>query len=186
MQWAAPAAGDPAFIWRPAHFAFDPGRSGCIAHEVEESHPPTSHRTLLVVDDQESVRLTLEFVLGSSGYRVLGAASGPEALALAGQTAIDGVLIDVNMPGWDGFETCRRLQAQTRDAGRSLRVWFITGMVGTSVQRRAAELGALGVLTKPFHCAAFTAQVDAGFASTAAAMNSTQVPQGQSEAPATA
>lgn len=123
-----------------------------------------SSRTLLVVDDQHSVRLLLEFALGVAGYRVVSAASGWEAMERAAKVAIDGALIDVHMPGLDGFETSRRLQAAAHAAGRSLRVWFMTGTAGAAIARRAAELGALGVLLKPFDHPALTAQLDAGFA----------------------
>ena len=130
-----------------------------------KQRPVKVRRTLLVVDDQQPVRLAVAYVLNLSGYRVVGANSGIEAIALAAQEAIEGALIDVHMPEMDGFETCRRLQAQASRAGRPLRVWFMTGAGSAAIDRRAAALGALGVVAKPFDHPALAAWIERGFAS---------------------
>jgi CheY-like chemotaxis protein len=71
---------------------------------------------VLVVDDQpQNVRL-LEALLSPHGYEVLQAASGAEALELAWGRQPDLVLLDVEMPGMDGYEVCRRLRADERTA----------------------------------------------------------------------
>jgi adenylate cyclase len=72
--------------------------------------------TILVVDDQpQNVRL-LEAVLTPNGYDVLHAASGADALDAAWQRGPDLVLLDVEMPGMNGYEVCRRLREDERTA----------------------------------------------------------------------
>jgi len=73
--------------------------------------------TILVVDDDtESLRL-LTNILGSAGYQVRPADSGELALASVEVKAPDLIMLDIHMPGMDGFEVCRRLKAriETRD-----------------------------------------------------------------------
>lgn len=124
---------------------------------------PAQH-TLLIVDDQSSICAALEFALSAAGYRIRVAESGPTAVALAAASPIDGALIDVQMPGMNGFDTCLRLQAQARERRQALRVWFITGGPTSAVETRSAELGALGVLRKPFDFHALVAALEAGLA----------------------
>lgn len=98
-------------------------------------------------------------------YRILTADSGPKALALAAEEKIEGALIDLHMPMMDGFETCQHLQTHAAAAGRSLRVWFMSAAFTTEARRRATELGAIGVLTKPFDHDQLFAELEQGFAS---------------------
>jgi CheY-like chemotaxis protein len=71
---------------------------------------------VLVVDDEPDVRLVARLVLSSAGYDVIEAASGEEALAqLSGDTLPDAVLLDVRMPGMDGWETLARLRNDQTD-----------------------------------------------------------------------
>lgn len=112
-------------------------------------------RTLLVVDDQEGVRVSLKFLLEGAGYRIIVADSCATALLLAETEALDGALIDVHMPVVNGFETCQRLQAQAATRGTALKIWFMTGAGTRAIQQRAGELGWPGVLSKPFDCSAF-------------------------------
>lgn len=107
-------------------------------------------RTLLVIDDNKSVRESLRFLFMRRGYDVLVAESGPEGLALAGQHLVDGAMIDVNMPGMNGIEVCRALREHAAARGRDLPVWMMTGARTPDVVKRAAEAGALVLLGKPF------------------------------------
>lgn len=67
--------------------------------------------TILIVDDELGGRKTLEALLKAEGFNLIFAASGAEALDKAAEFAPDLVLLDVMMPGMDGFEVCRRLRA---------------------------------------------------------------------------
>jgi adenylate cyclase len=101
--------------------------------------------TVLVVDDvPQNVRL-LEAVLAPRGYRVVTATSGEEALdRLEG---VDLVLLDVVMPGIDGYEVCRRLRADPRTS--FVPVVMVTAS-GEQEKRAAIEAGADDFVTKPF------------------------------------
>lgn len=126
--------------------------------------PPTSP-AMLVVEDQLSVCVSLAYLLELAGFRPLTAASGAAAIALANREHIDGALIDVHMPAMDGFAVCQQLQSQARNTGRELRVWFMTGVVTRFLVRRSVELGAYGVLPKPFEFKALSDTLREGFAS---------------------
>jgi adenylate cyclase len=105
----------------------------------------TEPAVILVVDDvPQNVRL-LEAVLEPRGYAVVTATSGEEALQRLG--AVDLVLLDVVMPGIDGYEVCRRVRADP--ATRFLPVVMVTAS-GEQEKRRAIDAGADDFVTKPF------------------------------------
>jgi len=104
--------------------------------------------TLLIADDEPLNVDLLRQELGTAGYRTLSAASGEEALRLAQKEQPDLVLLDVMMPGIDGYETCRRLKAA--EATRSIPVIFLTALTDTFEKVRAFKAGAVDYVTKPF------------------------------------
>lgn len=116
--------------------------------------------TLLVIDDNPSVRESLRFLLLHRGYQVLVAENGPEGIALAAQNIIAGALVDVSMPGMNGIDVCRALRAHAAQAGRDLPVWMMTGARTESLARQALEAGALVLLQKPFSYADLFRQFD--------------------------
>ena len=118
---------------------------------------------MLVIDDHHSVCMSLSYLLGDAGYHVVTAESGRTGIALYESEPCDGAIIDVHMPGMNGFDTCIALQAKAAALGRSLRVWFMTGAFTSDLQRRSLELGALGVFRKPFDFPPFVEQLEAGF-----------------------
>jgi adenylate cyclase len=104
--------------------------------------------TILVVDDvAQNVRL-LEAVLTSNGYTVTAAFSGPEALERVTVELPDLVLLDIQMPGMNGYEVCRRLREDP--STRFLPVVMITSS-DTEVRVHAIEAGADDFVTKPFN-----------------------------------
>jgi DNA-binding response OmpR family regulator len=125
-------------------------------------------RTILIVDDQNSVRVTLDYLLALEGYRVLLADSGLAAIALAQKEPIDGAMIDINMPVMDGFATCVQLQALAATAGRPLRIWFMSGAYSGALRRRGLELGGLDVFSKPFDPSHLSKRLEEGFSPAAA------------------
>src|SRR5688572_30277655 len=108
-------------------------------------------RTLLVVDDERSVRDCLRILLERRGYNVLVAENGASAIDLAGRHVVDAALIDVHMPGMHGVVVCRALHAQAAANGRTIAVWMMTGARTSELVRSTAEAGARELLGKPFN-----------------------------------
>jgi adenylate cyclase len=112
--------------------------------------------TVLVVDDLPQNARLLDAVLAPRGYRVLTAESGEEALALLNDKSPDLVLLDIFMPGMDGYEVCRRIREQPATA--FLPVVMITAS-GDQEKRGAIEAGADDFVTKPFDQAELLARI---------------------------
>ncbi len=113
--------------------------------------------TILIVDDTPAnVRVVAEY-LGSHGYTVMVAEDGEEGLERARFGQPDLILLDVMMPGWDGFETCRRLQADPATCG--IPVIFMTALSDINDKIRAYDAGAVDYVTKPFHAEEVLARV---------------------------
>ncbi|HRD46705.1 MAG TPA: PleD family two-component system response regulator [Caulobacter sp.] len=102
---------------------------------------------ILVVDDIEANVKLLEARLTAEYYEVLTASDGPTALALAASEKPDIVLLDVMMPGMDGFEVCRRLKDDPLT--RHIPVVLVTALDGRSDRITGLEAGADEFLTKP-------------------------------------
>ena len=116
----------------------------------------TDGGVVLVVDDLDANRRLLDAVLAPRGYRVVPAASGEEALELLQGELPDVVLLDIVMPGLDGYEVCRRIRADERTA--VLPVVMITAS-GQQEKVMATEAGADDFVTKPFDQAELLARV---------------------------
>jgi adenylate cyclase len=103
---------------------------------------------VLVVDDLEQNIRLLEAVLGSNGYEVRSASSGPEALERVSEDVPDIVLLDIQMPGMNGYEVCRRLRESP--ATQFLPVVMVTSS-DQEVRINAIEAGADDFIIKPFN-----------------------------------
>ena len=115
--------------------------------EPTTGRPVTRAAKILVVDDlPQNVKL-LDAVLSPRGYRVVSAASGEEALEAVAEEQPDLVLLDVVLPGMDGYEVCRRLR--DRPTTRFLPVVMITAH-GDQEKPKAIEAGADDFLVKPY------------------------------------
>ena len=97
----------------------------------ETSNIPSLNE-ILVVDDIEANRSLLQETLESKGYEVLLASNGESALEIAQSVVPAAVLLDVNMPGMDGFQTCRALKSS--EITRHIPVIFITANDGTVME----------------------------------------------------
>jgi two-component system response regulator MprA len=112
---------------------------------------------VLIVEDDAGVRRMLERSLGAEGFEVGTAADGGAALAAAEGTAPDLVVLDVAMPGMDGFEVCRRLRAKGLTGG----VLMLTARDSISDRVRGLESGADDYVVKPFAIAEVVARLRA-------------------------
>ncbi len=119
---------------------------------------PTETMVIMIIDDTPENLDVLESMLSSKGYKIHTFPRGELALKAAERVAPDLILLDVSMPGMDGFEVCRRLQAH--DRLRHIPVVFISafGDVGKKVE--GFQLGGVDYVTKPFHIEEVTARVE--------------------------
>jgi len=101
---------------------------------------------VLVVDDEPALRRALKTSLSASGYIVGEARNGEEALAVFGSDRCDLVLLDINMPGLSGIETCQRLRQLSADVG----IVMVTVRDSEDDKVRALESGADDFVTKPY------------------------------------
>ena len=120
----------------------------------ETSLPP-----ILVVDDNHDNTEIIARYLGVRGYPITVAHSGDEALALFEQVRPSLVLLDVMMPGRDGWDVCRHMK-QHPVLGRRVRVIMVTALDEWEDKRTAIQTGADDYVTKPFDLPALAAKVE--------------------------
>ena len=104
--------------------------------------------TILIVDDEPAGRHTLESILDGQGYRLEMAGNGLEALEKAGQILPDVILLDVMMPGMDGFEVCRRIR--NNPALAEIPIIMLTALDDRQSLLEGLESGADDYITKPY------------------------------------
>ena len=106
-------------------------------------------RTILIVDDDESIRRLIATTLEDvSGYRLEEAGDGAEAVERARAARPQIVFLDIEMPGVNGIEACRRLRSEPATAEAT--IVMLTGETGDVAERSAQAAGADLFLTKPF------------------------------------
>lgn len=116
-------------------------------------------RTILVIDDEPELVKLLDYNLSKAGYLVISAKDGESGLAAARKHAPDAIILDVMMPGLDGWEVCKRLR---QDASTSaLPVLMLTAKGEEGDRVLGLELGADDYLTKPFGVRELIARVKA-------------------------
>jgi two-component system, sensor histidine kinase and response regulator len=118
----------------------------------------SSARSILIVDDVPGNLQVVTTELEAHGYTALVARGGQEALERAAFARPDLILLDVAMPGIDGFETCRRLKASART--RDIPVIFMTAKVSIDNKLTAFQLGAVDYVTKPLNTSEVLARVE--------------------------
>jgi DNA-binding response OmpR family regulator len=117
---------------------------------------PDSSPTILLVDDEDSVRKVLAFPLERDGYAVVQAADGAEALERFAAQHIDLVVLDIMLPKLDGLEVCKRLRATS-----SVPIIMLTARDDELDKVIGLELGADDYITKPFSIREFRSRVRA-------------------------
>ena len=105
-------------------------------------------KTFLVVDDSAADRSRLEKLLSGAGYIVSTAADGQQAIDSVKRSKPDAILMDVNMPGMDGFAATRAIRGDA--ASKDIPIILVTAKDQKADKAWAQMLGAKGYITKPF------------------------------------
>ena len=114
---------------------------------MSESTAITGKPLVLVADDDATHRKVLQKVLEESGFRVITAPNGKDAIDQVAKFNPDAILLDVEMPEMDGFSVCEIIRSQKTD--REIPIFIITSRDDEESVQRAYELGATDFLTKP-------------------------------------
>ena len=126
---------------------------------MSENAPSDGQPVILAADDDPDIRELVAFRLERSGYTVLQAADGEEALALALEHKPDLAVLDVMMPKMDGFEVVRRLRAE--EPTKRMPIIMLTARAQDSDVEEGFESGADDYLRKPFSPQELRARVQA-------------------------
>lgn len=103
---------------------------------------------ILIVEDEESLLKLESILLTTRGYKVTGVSDGLAALKEIELNRPDLILLDIMMPGIDGFEVCRRVKENPLT--QNIPIVMLTAKKSSADQARGAEVGADAYLTKPF------------------------------------
>ena len=129
-----------------------------VAGSSAESRLATEGAAVLVVDDREEDLLALEAILGGLELRIVKARSGEEALSRLLTADFAVILLDVQMPGMNGFETAEMIRQ--RDRSRHVPIIFLTGVDTTPAgQFKAYSVGAVDYMIKPVHAEVLRSKV---------------------------
>jgi two-component system, OmpR family, KDP operon response regulator KdpE len=118
---------------------------------------PSTRNSVLIVDDEASLRSALKTSLAASGFQVSEASTGQEAVDTVHRARFDLVLLDINMPGMTGFEACQKIRAVSPQSG----IVMLTVKDFEEDKVRALEAGADDYVTKPFLLRELTARIRA-------------------------
>ena len=117
---------------------------------------------ILAIDDESDVLMIVRTALEAEAYEVATATNGVDALALADEQDFDLILLDVMMPGMDGFEVMRRLREQEKT--RKTPIVMLTGLAEKSMVKQALDLGVSHYIVKPFEFQEFLQVIDRALA----------------------
>jgi CheY-like chemotaxis protein len=117
-----------------------------------------TQKKILLVDDSPTVLLMERLLLQSEPYALLSASNGSEAVKAAFAQQPDLILMDVVMPGMDGFEVCRILRSE--EATRATPIILVTTKAGLEHVERGYESGCNDYVTKPFNANELRAKIE--------------------------
>jgi len=118
---------------------------------------PVARATVLVIDDSPTIRKILSLTLEREGYSVIAETDGESALKRLSDLVPDVILLDIAMPGIDGYETCKRIRSDARTA--HLPILMLSGKDALFDKVKGHMAGATEYLTKPFEAATVIAAV---------------------------
>jgi DNA-binding response OmpR family regulator len=114
-------------------------------------------KKVLIVDDEPSIIVALQFLMEQQGYETLVAFSGEEAMEAVARHRPDLILLDIMLPVVDGFEVCQRVRENP--AWRDVRIVLVTALGSEANVTKGLDLGADAYVTKPFANADLVAKV---------------------------
>jgi len=141
------------------------GKPIASALPEEAATPAVKPLTVLIIDDNHDVRAGLGDLLRSAGHEVLVSPRGEEGIALALERRPNAVLVDIGLPGLDGYAVARRLR---KEMGDSVRLVALTGYGSTQDRKRAFDSGFDHHITKPTTLAVLNRVLSAASAVSAA------------------
>ena len=130
-----------------------------VGHEHADAGESEGQLRILVADDDPDIRSLVSRLLSRAGYAVVSATDGSEALRQAREHKPDLLILDVSMPGADGYAVCRALQAE--QGPEAPPVIFLTAHAHTSARVEGLDAGAVDYIVKPFEHDELTARVRA-------------------------
>lgn len=105
-------------------------------------------KKILIVDDEPNIIVPLEFLMEQNNYEVMTAASGEEALTILADWEPDLVILDIMLPGMDGYEVCQKIKEDRRF--KDIRIVFVSAMARSIDIVKGMGLAADEYITKPF------------------------------------
>lgn len=118
-------------------------------------------KRILVVEDEQLIATLINRILSKQGYTIRVTNNGAEALRLVEEFTPQLVVLDISLPGMDGYQICRYLRSNPETA--TLPVIMVTAMSRPSDQRQGFETGADDYLTKPFAPAELISRIESLF-----------------------
>lgn len=114
-------------------------------------------KKVLIVDDEPSIIVALQFLMEQNGYETLVAFSGEEAMETIARHRPDLILLDIMLPVVDGFEVCQRVREKAE--WKDMRIVLVTALGSEANAAKGLALGADAYITKPFANADLLAKV---------------------------
>jgi type IV pilus assembly protein PilB len=152
----SPAAAEPAVAAQRvpgSEFGFE------LLEELRPAEPAAAKGKVLLVEDEEQLRRVMKDLLEREGYQIVEAADGVSALEQVDRHAPDLILLDLNLPGLDGYEVLSQLRSRPITA--EVPVIVLTAKGDEDNEVRVLRLGADDFLTKPFRARALAARLEA-------------------------
>lgn len=115
-------------------------------------------KTILIIEDENDIRIFATRVLELEGYRVVGAGDGDDGLKLVREDRVDLVLLDLRLPGRDGWSVLEQMKSEPQLS--KIPVLAFTASVGEATRERVIDMGAIGFLVKPLRADSLKEAVD--------------------------
>ena len=114
-------------------------------------------KTILLIEDNEQNRYLATYLLEHAGFKIVSADSGSKALAVVDDLTPDTILLDIQLPGMDGYEVARELR--TRESLKRIPIIAVTSYAMVGDEEKALQAGCTGYLEKPIDPDTFVSQI---------------------------